>query len=87
LLDWIRRSLPVRLHDWAERQPPGTQARLLERVQCLRELVSGAEQDPAQSTELFRMLGLRLVYEPRSNAVQVRTEVLRGAVMQGTIEL
>lgn len=87
LLDWVRRSLPSHLRDWAEGQPPGVQTRLVERVQGVRELLGDARRHSARHGELLGMLSMRLVYEHRRNVVRVTTEVLRGAVVEGVIAL
>lgn len=87
LLTWICRSLPVQLHDWAERRSPAIRTQLVERCRGLRGLVSDSWWDRTQSAELFSVLSLQLVYEPGCNILQVSAEVLRGTVVQGELEL
>lgn len=87
LLNWISRSLPIRLREWAVHHPPTLQERIANRARILRKLVDDARRDRAHSTELYSTLGMRLVYEPVCNSVQVRSEVLPGAVFTDNIEL
>jgi hypothetical protein len=87
LQDWICRSLPVLLCDWARRQPPAVRLRLRQRVEALRTLVACAKQDRAQHVDLFHALGMQLVYEPGRHSLRVRSEVLPGAVVLDTLRL
>jgi hypothetical protein len=87
LQDWICKSLPVRLHEWAGSRPPAIRLSLLKRVATLRELVTGAKGDREWNAEIYSELGMRLVYGPGGNNVQVRSEVLPGVVVLDNIQL
>lgn len=87
LQDWIRGSLPAHLYGWSRQQPPAIRLRLVNRVNALRNLINDSGHDWAQSVKLYSALGIHLVYEPNHHLVQVRSEVVPGAVVLDSIHV